>query len=274
MIRNVGFLLIAGALVACGQEFDVASVKAAPPIAPGVPVFFGPALGGPGTPDPTHIRWANVPLKSALVQAYDVRAYQITAPSLFDTERYDFAVTVPEGASKEQVGAMWRNLLKERFGMAVHLESREFPVDELVVARGGHKLQESTQTGPAEPQPKFENGRLASAGMYTTMRAGPNGAMAELMAVGQGIAGLVRQLSNQLGHPVVDRTGLTGKYDFNVEFAPVPYPGMPAALFTPGDPTLDLGAAVQQQLGLRLEKGKAPLDVIVVDKAEKVPTEN
>lgn len=72
----------------------------------------------------------------------------------------------------------------------------------------------------------------------------------------------------------MDKTGLKGRYDFTVEFAPRPVAGMAAALLKPTDPTLDLAAAVQQQLGLRLEKGKARLDVIVVDKAERVPVEN
>ena len=148
---------------------------------------------------------------------------------------------------------MWQKLLADRFGLVVHHESREFEVDELVVARGGHKLKPTATTEPIAEGPKrVENGKL----------------------VGQGLANLVPLLSSQLGHPVVDKTGLTGRYDFKVEFATKPYPGMPAAPLTPSDPTLDLGAAVQQQLGLRLEKGQAPLDMIVVDRAEKVPTEN
>ena len=110
--------------------------------------------------------------------------------------------------------------------------------------------------------------------MYTSMRSGPNGPMAELTVRGQGIASLINVLSNDLGHPVVDKTGLTGRYDFSVEFAPKPYLNMPDELRRPADATLDLATAVQQQLGLRLEKGRAPLDVIVVDNAEKIPTEN
>lgn len=100
------------------------------------------------------------------------------------------------------------------------------------------------------------------------MRSRPNGPVAEFMAIGQGLAGLTSQLSGRLGHPVVDKTGLTGKYDFNVEFSPES--NVRAGL----DALPDLATAVQQQLGLRLEKGKAMLDVIVVDKAEKVPTAN
>ena len=88
--------------------------------------------------------------------------------------------------------------------------------------------------------------------------------------LGRPLPNLATLLSNQLGHQVVDKTGLTGKYDFTVEFSPVLSPGLQPGL----DPSLDIGTAVQQTLGLRLEKGKGMLDVIVVDKAEKVPTEN
>lgn len=149
-------------------------------------------------------------------------------------------------------------------------------MSELVVGRGGHKLKETTQLGPAEFPPKFDaKGRLAAPGMYTMMRSSPSGTVAELMAVAQPLTNLANMLSGQAGHLVVDKTGLTGKYDFNVEFAPNPTPGTPLAIAAnPSDLPLDLEAAVQQQLGLRLENGKGMVDVIVVDKAEKVPTEN
>jgi uncharacterized protein (TIGR03435 family) len=236
-------------------------------------------MGGPGTSDPTHITWANPTLKNVLQVAFDIKPYQVTAPGWFDTERYDFAVSVPEGATRPQVAAMWQKLLAERFGLVVHHESKEFQVDELVVGRGGHKLKQSAQTTAVEGPPKVENGKLVGPGMIFMLRSGPNGVTAQLMAIGQGLTGMVSQLSVQLGHPVIDKTGLTGKYDFEVEFAPVTPAGFAAPApapggLTPADPSLNLGAAVQQQLGLRLEKGKAMLDVIVVDNAEKVPTEN
>jgi uncharacterized protein (TIGR03435 family) len=282
ILRHACIALLALAPLSA-QQFDVASVKPTPANPSGA-IFFFAATGGPGTADPTHIRWNSATLKSVLMTAYDVKNYQVSAPGWFDSERYDFAVTVPEGATKAEVGVMWQQLLAERFGLVLHHESREFQVDELVVARGGHKLKETEMAGPApEGPPKVENGKLVGPGLVTFVFPGPGGARGELTAVAQGLSGLVTLLSNQLGHPVVDKTGLTGQYDFTLEFA-VSLPGMqlpgapPAAAaaqgLTPPDPALDLGSAVQQKLGLRLEKGKAPLDVIVVDKAEKVPTEN
>jgi len=100
------------------------------------------------------------------------------------------------------------------------------------------------------------------------------------------MAALAKQLDIEVGHPVVDKTGLTGKYDFSVEFSP-PMSGLTglapagaaagptAALSTTlSDPGQDMVSAVQQQLGLRLEKGKGQVDVLVLDKIQKVPTEN
>jgi uncharacterized protein (TIGR03435 family) len=108
-----------------------------------------------------------------------------------------------------------------------------------------------------------------------------------MVAKAQPISALLTSLSNQLGHPVVDKTGLTGKYDFLVEYAPADpraIPGLPdprtsatpgqQAANTAADPGVDMATAVQQQLGLRITKGKAMLDVVVVDKIERMPTEN
>ena len=75
--------------------------------------------------------------------AYDVKAYQVSGPAWLDTERYDVAVKVRAGATKDQVKVMWQNLLAERFGVKVHHESKEFQVEELVIAKGGPKLKET-----------------------------------------------------------------------------------------------------------------------------------
>lgn len=82
-------------------------------------------MGGPGTTDPTHIKWANVPLKSLVLAAYGVKAYQVAGPSWMEAQRYDLTVSVPDGATTAQVAVMWRNLLAERFGLVIHHESRE-----------------------------------------------------------------------------------------------------------------------------------------------------
>src|SRR5690242_11790645 len=121
---RTAFLL--GAIVAFGQApltFEVASVK---PSAPGWErggVFFGPPRGGPGTPDPGQITWTYANMIYLLTVAYDVKAFQITGPAWITTQRYDIVAKVPAGATKQQLSAMWRNLLAERFGLVVHHEA-------------------------------------------------------------------------------------------------------------------------------------------------------
>ena len=266
--------------------FEVASVKPSPPIPPAGGAFFGPPRGGPGTPDPGRIIWTYATLKNLLMTAYDVKAYQVTGPSWLDSERYDVAVKIPEGATKEQTGLMWQNLLAERFGVKLHHESKEFQVEELVIGKNGPKLKESEEDSNAPPPtgpPQMKGRELIGPGMVNMILLDANGPNATTMAKAQPLSKLTEMLSNQRRHPVVDKTGLTGKYDFRLEYtfdlsglplppgaAPPPKPAAGAA----SDPGTDLAAAIQQQLGLRLVPGKAHLDVLVIETAEKTPTEN
>jgi len=292
---SAGALTI-GCAAIYGQNltFEVASVKPAAPVAAGERMFMG-SRGGPGTVDPGHITSSNMTLKALLVNAYGVQPYQINGPAWLDTERYDIIAKVPLETTKEQIAVMWQNLLAERFGVVLHHESREFNVDELVVAKGGPKLKQSEMDPNAPPlartpgPPKLDkNGfpELSGPGMLTMMTIGQNGPTAHTVARAQSISQLTAMLGNQLRHPVVDKTGLTGKYDFKLEFTPdmsgAPLPPPPPGMAGPpggppgsaSDPGTNLGAAVQQQLGLRLISGKAKLDVLIIDRANKTPTEN
>ena len=285
-------------------SFDVASIKpAAPP--EGGRILITPRRGGPGTADPGRITWNNVSLFDLILNAYDVKRYQLSGPDWISAERYDVAVTVREGATNDQVRVMWQNLLADRWGVVVHRDSKVFQLDELVVGKGGAKLKEtdldpSATPAPGEPlplpppgPPKLDKSgvpQLASPALVMMMMMGPNGPSARMVGKAQTMEQLANGVANQLNHPVVDKTGLTGKYDFTLEFAPdpsifkgiagmmMPPPGAPppgAEAHAPDDPSgLNLAGALQQQLGLRLQSAKGPLDVIVVDKANKTPTEN
>jgi uncharacterized protein (TIGR03435 family) len=280
------------AIAAFGQPsptFEVASVRSSPPIKPGERAFFGPARGGPGTPDPGQVTWTYATLKNLLTTAYNLKNYQVIGPAWLDTELYDINAKVPPDATKEQVRVMWQNLIAERFGVRLRHEPKEFQVQELVVAKGGPKLREvagdqdpGVQTGP----PKIKDGKLENPGFLISVILGPP-AKAHVMSKAQPIARLIVMLTNQVGRPVVDKTGLTGVYDYELEFAfnlsaVPPPPGVvppPAAISstpidTMSEPIADISSALQSQLGLRLVSSKAKLDTIVIDKAEKVPTEN
>jgi len=282
-----------------GPTFEVASVKRTPPPEPNARVFFGPPRGGPGTSDPGQITWTNAALRNIVMTAYDVQTYQVTAPDWMGTERYDIVAKVPAGATKAQVNVMWQNLLKERFGMVVHHESKEFPVDELTIAKGGSRLKETDlppgaeSFTPAAGPPKLDkNGfpEMNGSGLITMINMSPNSTSPSAHTVGKGLSSseIANRLAGLLRRPVVDKTGLTGKYDFTLEYTPdlqgmtlLPPPGggpgpTPGAA-SPGiasDPPASIPSAVEKQLGLKLTSTKGKLDVIVVDRAEKVPTEN
>lgn len=268
-------------LAAFAQTFDVASIRSSAPLTPqtisnAASLRLGMS-GGPGSDDPTHLTWNYASLRQIVMQAYDIKTFQLTGPAWFDSERFDFAVTVPEGATKEQVKVMWQNLLTERFALKLRKESKESQVDELVVARGGHKLKESAvdpnqkMSGP----PKFEGGdvKLNGAGLVTSMQIRNGVPTAQVNAVAQQVSALLNLLSNEQKRPVIDKTGLTGYYDFRVEFTPE-LAGLTLNGGAAADPGMNLSAAVQQQLGLRLEKGKGMVDTYTVESGNQKPTEN
>ena len=271
------------------EQFEVASVKLSAPVPPSGGVYFGPPRGGPGTPDPGMITWTYAKLRDLLMTAYNVKTYQLSGPAWLDTERYDILASVPAGATKEQVMVMWRKLLAERFGVVLHHESREFQVEELVIDKGGSNLKETTWDAasplPPGPPQRDKNGGLASPGQVAMISPRENGANVHMTARAQPISQLTATIGNMLGQPILDKTGLTGKYDYTIDYAVVPGvayrppppgngPGPGAAPLDAGEPEPDIAAAVQQQLGLRLVPGKATIDVLIVDKAEKVPTAN
>jgi uncharacterized protein (TIGR03435 family) len=226
--------------------------------------------------------------------AYDMQAFKITLPDWARTTRYDVIAKVPAGATKARVGVMWQNLLKDRFGVVLHHELKEFQVYELTVAKGGPKMKGTDLPETADPfdfgaaAPKFgPEGALDvnGTGSVVTVFPGPKGATVRLAAKGFTIAEFAARLGGLTTHPVVDRTGLTGRFDFVLEFTPdssrlslPPPPPGAAPLDAPGDGASDPGSdavsAVERQLGLKLTNSKAMFDAIVVDHAEEIPTEN
>jgi uncharacterized protein (TIGR03435 family) len=126
-----------------GPAFEVATIKPVP--APtGVVARMGPS-GGPGTRDPGLYTCTFCGLTPLILQAYDINGFQLSAPSWIQNELFDINAKVPEGATKEQFGLMLRHLLEDRFKVAVHRETKEIVVYELVVAKNGSKLKPTTE---------------------------------------------------------------------------------------------------------------------------------
>ncbi len=297
-MRTAILLAFAG-ILAYGQEkprleFEVASIKpAAPQGGRGGMVLLS---GGPGTRDPGQISYANVTIRMMITNAYNIKSFQLTAPGTLDDLHFDVLAKVSKGATKEDARVMLQNLLIDRFGMKVHHETKEMQAFALMAARGGVKLKPSAEAPPPEADgkglvipgpPKMDkNG-------FPTIPAGGRGMMAmfvngqmHVSAAQETISQICDFLSNQLGRPVVDQTGLAGKYDFNLEFAPENMPQLPpgggagmgrgdaASPAVSNDPAPTLIGALQDQLGLKLEAKKLPVDIVIVDHIEKTPTEN
>lgn len=287
------FRTLAAAAALCAlahaQTFDVASIKASAPQQAGM--FMMRQRGGPGTPDPGQYSAEGFPLSRLLMRAYNVKSYQVTGPDWINTERFDVVAKVPPGTSEEQFRLMLQNLLTERFQLKTHKESKEAQIYALVVGKGGPRLKEAEKLDPAaesdkvpEPPKMGKDGmpQMPKGGRGMMMTVGPKGM--RMQTARSTVAQLADMLANQVGRPVVDQTGLTGEYQYALDFSPeglammkgMPMMGPPPAGGDggPAESGPSLFTAVQEQLGLKLEPRKGPVDLIVVDSGSKNPTEN
>ncbi|HEY2845321.1 MAG TPA: TIGR03435 family protein, partial [Bryobacteraceae bacterium] len=212
--------------------FEVASVKPSGPPSPGPQINM--LQGGPGTADPERIRGSRVTLQPLLREAYAVDFDQIQAPDWLADERYDIVANVPPGTTKAQLKLMLQDLLAERFKLALHIVKKDFAVYELTIAKGGFKLNESTntleQSRPGGPRmPLDANGFPQIPSGTSGMASAVSNGLTHMTARGVPFSLLTGQLGAQLGTitgantyamgRIVDKTGLTGKYDFNLEYA-------------------------------------------------------
>ena len=206
-------------------EFEVASVKITPH---GTGAFhMRPTPGG-------GLSAQNVGLSTFIQYAYGVKSYQLSgAPPWFSSETFDIEAKAPAGASSSNQRLMLQSLLAARFKLALHRESRDLPVYALEVAKGGPKLRAAKD---ADTDSSFRIGR------------------GRIVAESAPLAELAGMLSGQTERPVVDRTGLTNKYDFSLEYTPGEGTRPPE---NPNEPirnpdAVSIFEALQQQLGLRL----------------------
>jgi uncharacterized protein (TIGR03435 family) len=290
--------------VVWGQpRFEVASVKPGPPDGIGS-MNGGPLPAGPfnqTSHDPGRITWTNVRLGRVMQVAFDLPAARISGPDWLRDDVVTIVATVPTGTSVGDFRLMVQSLLAERFKLAVHRETKQVSGYALEVARNGPKLKESGQE-PAEQskgEAKSENRRdeacrgcnnivmqdqngfpaprpgnpvfLPGAGFSATIAV--NGKNRASILNGRTNA-IVDYLGNAIGSPVEDRTGLTGIYDVHLEFVPDPSGTEPTATAAAAEPGTGIFDAVQSQLGLKLVAAKVPVETLVIDHLEKVPTEN
>jgi uncharacterized protein (TIGR03435 family) len=236
----------------------------------------------------------NQPLRQLIVFAYSLQPQQLAGgPSWIDTDRFDVTAQAegnisptPPGGPPGPAQLMMQRLLAERFGLVVHTESRELPVYTLTIARRDGQLgprikpaatdclalMTNAPGGVPAQSPRLPDGRPACG----VTRDGSG----RVMAGGTSMTMLaMSMLTGPAGRLVVDRTGLTGGYDFDFEYAPEPAPGAapgPPSASDPATAVTDrpgLFTALEEQLGLKLQPARAPIDVLVIDRVTP-PTDN
>jgi uncharacterized protein (TIGR03435 family) len=225
--------------------FDVASVKSRNPAV----AESSNRTSIDSAPGSLTIR--NASLSECIKWAYLIRDYQISGPAWLMTEKYDITAKASGPAPLNQLRQMLRTLLTDRFQLQLHRETKELPVYELVAAKSGPKLHK------AEP------------GGHTGMK-GENGSF---VFEGTSMPQFAEDLAtlSQVDRPVLDRTGIPGVFDFNLKFGES-NDEMKRALIA-GDGA-SIFTLIQEQLGLKLEARKGPVEMLVIDHVERVPTEN
>jgi uncharacterized protein (TIGR03435 family) len=237
-------LLLGAALIVSAQEFEVASIRPA-------------KQDGNRDVDTYGSRFEahNLTLKRLVGMAWDVDDSQVVGgPNWIDSESYDIKAAIPAGyapPARDQFLRMLQNLLAERFRLAVHRELRQTSGYALIVTRSGSKM--------ISGKPNGQDGDFHSTSSH-------------LKAANVTMEAFARRLSRNrdIGRTVVDKTGLTGRFDFDLDWAPAQ---LTPAQSDPPDDRPGIFTALQEQLGLKLQSEKVSIQAVVVDRAEK-PSEN
>ncbi len=304
MPKFIPALLFAAGLAAAQTplSFEVASIKPGGPMDPAA-IMAGKMRIGMKI-DAARVDIGMLSLSDLIRIAYKVKSYQVQGPEWMSGERFNISAKLPEGAKEDQVPEMLQTLLAERFKLTIHRQSKEQNVYALVVAKGGAKLKPAEPDDPkAEPATGSPGIRMSGdiQGKGVVVAGGPNGNQTK-MTMSNGmmhmenskmpIAGFVEMLSRFVDKPVVDMTELKGEYQVGIDLSMEDMrniaraSGMGGAMMLGGGPAAGSAPAAEAsdpsssvftsvaQLGLKLEPRKLPIDLIIVEHLEKLPTEN
>ena len=258
-------------------KFEVASIRSCPDPSQTPPSAVG---GGPHIPgsnsSPGRLATDCVPLRQLIGNTYTTDADGLIpltgGPSWTNSAFYEIKATAEGDPSVKMMrGSMLQGLLEDRFQLKIHRETKEGPVYFLTIARGGPKLQSFTE-GSCKPWPSPPPPHVTKE--YCTRMI--YGVQPAVEAQGATLEEFSKMLRSVVGRPVIDKTGISGRFDIRVKFSregtelaglqlkeSVPDPNDPPSIFT----------ALQEQLGLRLDSGRGPIETLVIDHIEK-PSEN
>lgn len=230
------------------------------------------------TPDPDGFTGTHVQVKSLIIEAYGVNWYQIFGgPDWASSDLYDLKAkmdeptmealhALPPDQQEKARQHMMQALLADRFKLVVHHETKQYPIYSLIVAKGGPKLHASDPKDDYKNGLKSADGEPGGKGMMW-MSSDSNGFVIQAQALS--MDRLAAQLSGDLQSKVQNNTGLKGDFDFTLRYSP----NVVGVSSTSISASPTIFAALQDQLGLKLESQKGPLDVIVIDHIER-PSEN
>jgi uncharacterized protein (TIGR03435 family) len=261
-------------------RFEVASVKPSVPAADGRrPMSI--------VRDPGRIDYKNIHLLTLLYEAYGVREDQVIGPPEFNSAFYDVVATMPPGTTPGQLAVMFQTLLAERLKLKVHRETRELPVYAVAIAPNGLRMH-AAQTAPDEEGPGAESKKPTSLPYQVYQGQGVTRITGKMS-----LSTLIGTVRGRLDRPMLDMTALKGDFDIKLEWASegeaparamggapigaIPLSGGDAApvASAPGGSSREaLFSAMAKQLGLKVDARKAPVEMLVIDHVERVPTEN
>jgi len=307
MTRLALLTIFVSVCLAQQPAFEAASVKPAAPAVPGVDYRD---RGGPGTEDPGQITWPLTTMLDLIMRAYGVDLDQVAGPAWIGVAHYSVVAKLPPNTGKDEFRLMLQGLLAERFHLAFHRETREVAGYDLVVAGSAPKMKPAApDNAVAPPSPPSGRGMETDDRGFPPLRPGDPFALAvgggnamvrsrNRMTMAQladwlGSGGMINLANHDTGTTlgalplrprVIDRTGLSGTFDFTLEFAGgysfqlqnLPLLAGRGAKDAAGDPAgPTIFVALEKQLGLKLVKARnVPLEVIVIDQVDRVPTEN
>jgi uncharacterized protein (TIGR03435 family) len=264
-----GFLAALGLAQSGAPSFEVASVKlvAAPKLPPFLPEG-NRMSGGPGTKIPGKFECKEVSLKSLLARAYNVPAARVVGPDWLGTARYNVEARLDTDTTPANFRLMLQGLLTERFSIRLHHETKSTAVYVLTVAKNGPKLQ------PMQKGPVFENNADRKSALQASMQKNMEATKVRMAAgdahsfstfrVSGSMSRFVETLNGYTDREVIDRTGVEGDHQFELSWTSDPNATSEASLFV----------AIQEQLGFKLQAAKEDLEILTIDRAERIPTGN
>lgn len=265
LLTSVLAVYSAAAQAIAPPAFEAASIK------PSQPGMRTPSI----ISDPGRWSCANCTLFALFTQAFAVFEYQVDAPEWTRSAMFSVSAKLSEGAKRDDLRPMLQNLLQERLAMKMHRENREMSVYELVIANGGPKMKEVTEPAPAPPPgPRVDRDGYPNVPNGSGM--GSANGRGRIQFRGQTMKNVAHYISAFVDRPVLDATGLKGKYALTLSFRLLPRNAN--GVSNADQPNDDLGPtiyeAVDGQLGLKLKPAKRSVEVFVIDHVDRAPTEN